>query len=61
MSADRTQPKERLSPLDHKLRKSYRLTKEAVALLEKLSAERGVSQTAIVEQAIRAYARGKSK
>lgn len=40
---------------ERKLRKSYRLTQEAVALLERMASERGVSSTAVLEQAIRAY------
>jgi hypothetical protein len=37
----------------HKLRKSYRLTPEAVALLERAAKERGISQTAVLEMAVR--------
>jgi hypothetical protein len=45
--------KETKTPDAHKLRKSYRLTPEAVALLETAAEERGISQTAVLEMAVR--------
>lgn len=44
-----------------KERQSFRLTHEAVELLRKQAEEQGISRTAIMEQAIRAYARRKEE
>lgn len=35
--------------------KNFRLSDEAVELLEKLSSERGISQAAVIEQAVRDF------
>jgi DNA-binding protein H-NS len=36
--------------------KNFRLTEEAIELLEQLSSERGISQAAVIEQAVRDFA-----
>lgn len=36
--------------------KSFRLSPEAIKLLEAVSKERGISQTAVIEQAVRDFA-----
>ena len=41
--------------------KNFRLTDEAIELLEKLSGERGISQAAVIEQAVREFARSGSR
>lgn len=40
--------------------KNFRLTDEAIELLERLSGERGISQAAVIEQAVREFARRES-
>lgn len=40
--------------------KNFRLTDDAIGLLERLSAERGISQAAVIEQAVRDFARRES-
>ncbi len=39
-----------------KMMKNFRLSDEAVQLLERLARERGISQAAIIEQAVRDFA-----
>ena len=41
---------------EKKIRKGYRLSPEAVALLEKLTEKLGIPQTSVIEQAIRKLA-----
>ena len=41
---------------ERKIRKGYRLSPGAVALLEKLTKKLGISQTSVIEQAIRKLA-----
>lgn len=43
-----------------KTMKNFRLSDEAIELLERLSAERGISQAAVIEQAVREFARKES-
>lgn len=44
-----------------KTMKNFRLSGEAIELLEKLSAERGISQAAVIEQAVRDFSRKASE
>lgn len=43
-----------------KTMKNFRLSDEAIELLESLSSERGISQAAVIEQAVRDFARKES-
>lgn len=44
---------------ENRLAKTFRLTEEARKLLEWLSAQKGISQAAVLELAIRKYAESK--
>lgn len=57
MSRNLTPVQQKAKDEGKKIRASFRLTHEALDLLDEVSENRGVSKTAVLEQAIRAYAK----
>lgn len=58
MSRDLTPVQQKAKDEGKKIRVSFRITPEALQLLDEMSEGRGVSNTAVLEQAIRVYAKG---